>query len=127
MQNARKYEETNDLQKKDIASLIGEFPDIFDGLKKSGKVLDIGCGAGDVLVEMLSSNFHTTVGIDISESAIKYARKKYGSESSIKFFEMDISEKVLNSDLRAAKGILDFQSFDLVTSFYCLHWVGNQR
>lgn len=127
MQNARKYEETNGQQKRDIALLVDEFPYIFDGLKNCGKVLDIGCGAGDVLVEMLSSNFHTTVGVDISESAIVYARKKYASESSIKFFEMDISKKLQNSDFQAAKGFLDLQSFDLVTSFFCLHWVGNQR
>ena len=49
--------------------------------------LDIGCGNG-FLTKKISVNFRYTIGIDISKSAIKQAKKKYLGD--IKFFNTDI-------------------------------------
>lgn len=43
---------------------------------KGGRILEIGCGFGDLLV-FLQDSFHT-VGVDVSSDAIKIARKKLG-------------------------------------------------
>jgi len=82
-------------------------------LKKIGrteKVLDIGCHSGDLsqrIGELLGAN---VTAIDISESAINYARKKY---PQINFDVADITEyKTLPKD-----------KFDLVTAFDVLEHI----
>jgi 2-polyprenyl-3-methyl-5-hydroxy-6-metoxy-1,4-benzoquinol methylase len=45
------------------------------GLIKKGKALDICCGAGTNTVYLAKQGFEVT-GIDISQTAIKYAKKK---------------------------------------------------
>lgn len=127
MQNADIYVKTNSLQKRDASLLLEEFSDVFKGLKSHGKVLDIGCGTADILVELFSPLFKTTVGIDISDDAIAFATEKYRLNNALKFFKMDISQDVAFNKLCAATDYLELGSFDLLTSLFCLHWVGNLR
>lgn len=129
MQNAKVYSETNCLQKSKAAHFLEEFEDVFRGLKHCGKVLDVGCGEGEVLVNIFSPLFKTTIGIDISNDAIKFASTKYKSNQSVHFLTLDISREITHNDTLSGPELeyLKVGSFDLVTSFYTLQWVGNQR
>lgn len=42
----------------------------------SPKILEVGCGAGDLLVDLASRGYRNVVGIDISPAAIRRARSK---------------------------------------------------
>jgi juvenile hormone acid methyltransferase len=92
----------------------------FDGLDN---LLDIGTGTGDVLVDFIlpkmPRNFHKIVGVDVSNEMLECARENFGSEF-IEFHQLDISAI-------SACRYLDNQQFDNITSFYCLHWIQNQK
>lgn len=136
MNNAKLYHKSNSLQTRDAKEVMLEFSHLFDQkLEESdATLLDIGCGAGDVLVEVilpkLQSNFDEVVGIDISKEMIKYASEKYRSKF-LKFFKVDIESDFLGSKsgnkTARAVGHLKPESFNFITSFYCLHWIQNQR
>jgi SAM-dependent methyltransferase len=49
----------------------------------SSTVLDIGCGTGAALRYMKA--YKTYVGIDVDESAIRFARRKHGHEPNVSF------------------------------------------
>ncbi len=78
-------------------------------------VLDIGCGNGwatKAIFDKVPDG--SALGIDLSENMIGYAQEKFADER-------------LSFD---ATGVLELdmtQQFDLVTSFACLHWVGDQK
>lgn len=81
------------------SSYAKQFSDLFDNdktdevfiykflklVKKSGKVLDIGCGSGKDLRKIQERGFQTC-GIDTSEKMLSIARKK---SPNTKFFKMD--------------------------------------
>ena len=80
-------------------------------------IIDIGTGCGRVLVEIFMTesklNFSKVVGIDKSQAMVDLAVKNYGDDY-ILFYLMDIEIKVPK--------LLEFPKFDIVSSFYCLHW-----
>lgn len=98
--------------------VISEILSEFKG--KSGKILDIGCGCGDVTIEcvlpILSSKFERLIGVDISENMINHARQKY-SLPKIEFKQFDIAE----DDCK------HLPRFDHIVSFNCFNWIENQR
>ncbi|CAG9806042.1 unnamed protein product [Chironomus riparius] len=120
MNRAQVYAETNSQQ---IAGAL-KFFDIFgDFLKfkfqtKKINLLDIGSGCGKVLSEITFNrsklNFSKIIGIDKSNEMLKFAVKNYENDL-ISFCLMDIEEEIPK--------ILRDQQFDMVTSFYCLHWI----
>jgi SAM-dependent methyltransferase len=59
------------------------------------RVLDLGCGAGHTLAALRPSY---GVGVDVSPSAVRDARARYGSET-LRFFEGDVAEADLLSRL----------------------------
>jgi SAM-dependent methyltransferase len=59
------------------------------------RVLDLGCGAGHTLAALRPSY---GVGVDVSPSAVRDARARYGSET-LRFFEGDVAEAGLLSRL----------------------------
>jgi ubiquinone/menaquinone biosynthesis C-methylase UbiE len=73
------------------------------------KVVDLGCGTGDVL-EHLPSNVRY-VGIDISEDYVELARRRFGDRgvflvgTARTFLERDDSE-LMNADLMVCNGVL---------------------
>lgn len=122
MNNANLYKKSNVLQKRDAKSVTDEFANLFnwrwDG---SDALLDIGCGAGDVLFELVLPKIPINtkaVGVDISKEMIKYANENYSNEY-LKFFKVDIEDSKLSP--------LQPSSFNFITSFYALHWIQNQR
>jgi ubiquinone/menaquinone biosynthesis C-methylase UbiE len=79
-------------------------------------VLDIGCGDG-AITHVIAKKYipkGKVIGIDLSEDMIKIAKKEY-KEPNLDF--KNISATEINAT----------NSFDLVTSFYCLHWIKNQQ
>jgi juvenile hormone-III synthase len=132
MNNAKLYQKTNSVQRRDAKKIIEEFSALFDQ-RKNAKLLDVGCGSGDVLVEILfpylENSFDQVVGSDISQEMVKHAWDKYRNKSKhLKFQRMDIE-----SDFLSSKSLLQGneewkkETFDIITSFYCLHWIQDQR
>ena len=97
----------------------GKAPSIIDGMKlidvlspKEGdKVLDIGCGTGEltrVLAERVGPE-GKVVGVDPDKERVKFANKKYGT-SNLEFLEGDSENFPENH-------------YDIVYSNYVLQWV----
>lgn len=89
---------------------------VISGLKIEGNecILDIGCGDGKITSKLASLIPQGQVlGIDSSKEMIDFSRKKFplSSYSNLKFENLDVLDLKFES------------SFDLVTSFACLHWV----
>ncbi|XP_067623344.1 juvenile hormone acid O-methyltransferase isoform X2 [Eurosta solidaginis] len=86
-------------------------------------LIDIGSGPGNVLMEfvypMLPPQFDAVLATDVSERMVDFARKSYGDCERAHFETLDITCAQLPARLSG--------QFDHVTSFYCLHWVQNQR
>lgn len=108
-------DEDEELQSGVISEMSGETP----------RLLDIGTGSGDVLVDFVLPLFASDVqlvGSDISEEMVQFGRDYY----------RDLVEKVTFERLNIASDIQGFLKsqngalFDHVTSFYCLHWVQDQ-
>ncbi len=70
-------------------------------------VLDFGCGSGYGCA-LLSEHAETVVGIDLSKTAIQFARQRYGNHGT-QFFEADLEQ-------REALEFLE-RKFDVIISF----------
>lgn len=85
---------------------------------KEIEVLDIGSGCGQIFNEVFvpksGLKLSKVIGVDMSEEMVKFANENYGSDS-MSFFVMDASKEV-PENLKKFK-------FDLVTSFFCMHWI----
>lgn len=132
MNNAKLYNKSNSLQKKDAQEIMDEFSHLLEE-NSNVTLLDIGCGAGDVLVDVIlpkfQNKFISVVGVDISKEMIKYASEKYRNKF-LKFLKVDIESDFLSSKTLKTTpnmGQLKPESFSFITSFYCLHWIQNQR
>jgi len=82
-------------------------------LPKSGKVLELGCGAGDVSLLFAQRGYETN-GIDISPTAIEWAKEKAAKAGVKANFEVG---DVTNLG-RWGDGI-----FDIVVDGHCLHCI----
>lgn len=80
------------------------------------RVLDLGCGAGEITSEIASKAIHgDVIGIDLSKEMIAIASENHQSINNLRFLISDI---------------LDFTSkeqFDLITSFNALHWIRDHQ
>ncbi|CAN8019078.1 unnamed protein product [Ixodes persulcatus] len=87
------------------------------------QVLDIGCGIGDFTRDVLLPWSHPCrklVGIDISPSMLNYAKRHYGHP--------DICYDVLDAASSDVSAFLKkYGRFDRIYSFYCLHWIRDQK
>lgn len=124
MHKAALYQRSNGLQRRDAQQVLDEFSQVLhwrsDGCDS---LLDIGCGSGDVTIDfilpIMPLNFSRMVGADLSEQMLLHAREHY-PHPKITFDKIDIE-----SDLE--KYMRNVEPFDHITSFYCLHWVQNQK
>lgn len=143
MNKADLYNRSNILQRRDAKLVIEEFGHLLcscgsAGLESSdeelsdrtkcqekgretSRLLDIGTGSGDVLVDFVLPNFHNDylLGTDISEEMVRYAKESYADLEDVEFSQLDIV-----GDVEAF--LRNHSPFDHVTSFYCLHWIQNQ-
>lgn len=125
-QNGALYQRSNGVQRRDAKQVLDEFAPLFrwrsDG---QDSLLDIGCGTGDVTIDyvlpLMPVRFARLVGADVSDGMLAHARATF-QRSRISFQKLDIGGK---TDGLIGGGGED--PFDHITSFYCLHWVQDQR
>ncbi|SRR5579883_2204006 len=79
-------------------------------------VLDVGCGDGKItaIISTLVPN-GKVIGIDSSQQMIDFAREEFGNKYKNLFFSVCRAENISFEN-----------SFDLIVSFACLHWVEDQ-
>ncbi|XP_014294728.1 juvenile hormone acid O-methyltransferase isoform X2 [Halyomorpha halys] len=86
------------------------------------RVLDIGCGPGDVTNDVLLPFLprdSTLVGCDVSEAMLKNCNR-YKINGRLMFKKLDIQQKWLNNGW-------ENEAFNKIFSFYCLHWITDHR
>jgi 2-polyprenyl-3-methyl-5-hydroxy-6-metoxy-1,4-benzoquinol methylase len=98
-----------------IAATLTELAREFDSphTPKSGDLLEMGCGAGDLSLFLASRGYNVT-GVDISPFAIEWAREKTA--------EAGIQASFHVGDVRDLAAFAD-ASFDLVLDGQCLHCI----
>lgn len=122
MNNASLYSTSNSLQKNDAIYVIENY---FHLLKwgNNENILDVGSGDGGVTLELLlpklPNNFNQLVGTDLCEEMVTFAKKQAAHNSKINFLKMDIGSVEVSVDF--------YEYFNHIFSFYCLHWVADQR
>lgn len=123
---AKPYEQTNHVQRYDAQQIMKEFLRIFRWrLDGKDSLLDVGTGSGDVLMDILRPslprNFRKIVGSDFSAEMIEHcnAVHKFRHVDKVDFKILDIETERLPKEF--------INEYDHVTSFYCLHWIKNQR
>ncbi|XP_039431001.1 juvenile hormone acid O-methyltransferase-like [Culex pipiens pallens] len=124
MNNADLYAKSHTIQFEVNAEILQQFDYLvnWDKFVKI-KLLDIGCGDGDFLVNVLLKKLDNrceVLGVDIFQDMVDIAAKKFGSMPNVKFTKFDITAIDLSELLKSGP-------FNLITSFVCLNWVRNQR
>lgn len=130
--NPTLYDRSNFLQVRDGAQMIARIKSDF-AEKAIDTVLDIGCGTGN-LTELINRKLKPkrTIAFDLAPSMIDFARNRrrpslVGGEEEkevyqegVKYYEGSSCEAF---DKLAKKLNLKPSSVDVITSFYCIHWV----
>ncbi|MCL1124975.1 class I SAM-dependent methyltransferase [Shewanella surugensis] len=108
---AQEYANVSDMQWRQAMEAIGRCD--YTG---ADSILDVGCGDGKIpryLAEHLEHG--NIIGIDLTKDMIRYARKEHAYQANLFFEQMSADE------------IQFKQRFDIIFSFSCLHWVGEQQ
>lgn len=124
MNDAILYAKSNSVQRITTKKVFAEFAPLLKWRKDGcDSILDIGCGTGDATIEiilpLLPLSFSRLLGCNISDEMIKYAQQHYGHPKVV-FDKLDISGQI-------DEFLTKFGSFDHIVSFFCLHWVRNQK
>lgn len=123
MEQVTLYSESHELQRTDALYVLENyFRFVKWDSETHSKILDIGCGDGDVtfhlLLPKIPRNFKQFVATDVSDEMLNFARQKC-KDSRICFRKLDISSKDVSNNFE--------KEFHHIFSFYCLHWVQNHR
>lgn len=92
--------------------------------KKNGPitVLDMGSGSGDVTMEILypklPKNLNQLVGVDISKPMVDYSTSN-NTNPKIRYELMNVAGAEVPNKFE--------QAFDYVFSFFCFHWISDQK
>lgn len=91
-----------------------------DGLDS---LLDIGCAGGDItndcIMPILPKNFTRLVGVDVSESMVRFANDNFAT-SKVSFEKLDIGGDI-------SEFLKKHEPFDHVVSLLCLHLIPDQK
>ena len=93
----------------------------FLNIKDDTRILDVGCGPGDIAAEIfipklnIPPNYY--IGVDISENNIANAKKKNEGNPNMAFHQMDFNH--LNAEI--------LKPVQTVISSNALHWVETPR
>lgn len=122
MNNAKLYQKKKGLQNSDSVYVIENFSKYLKWKACKETILDVGCGDGQTLCEVLlpkiSNKVDKIFGTDCSIEMLEFARDEYGCRQVV-FEELDIGAAHI------PEKFLD--RFDHIFSFFCLHWVVKQR
>jgi len=88
---------------------------------QSGSVLELGCGAGDVVL-LFADRGYAVSGIDISPTAIEWAREKAESSPSTMLGVKKLKAEFAVGDVTDL-GHWDDETFDVVIDGHCLHCI----
>ena len=116
-----RYSKTQDSHVVINTNAANEFAKFYGPLDENDKVLDIGSGSGETTAMMAEGDLGNLgspgllVGSDLSSEMVNHCRKKYNVEN-LTFEKLDVTKGEEFSQNKS-------DSFSLVTSFYCLHWV----
>jgi len=106
-------------------SAANDFVEKYSSLGSEDSLLDFGCGTGETTIAMAQGvlgklgNPGKVLGVDISDDMVSHCSNHYNGQENLSFETLDVSN---GADFRQAKE----SSFNMVTSFSCLHWVPNQ-
>jgi ubiquinone/menaquinone biosynthesis C-methylase UbiE len=80
------------------------------------KVLDIGCGTGDVIEQLMKYDEPSITGIDISNETIEYAERRFASQEKVRLITVGLEN-------------MDFpeSSFDLIIGVNVLQHLTDER
>jgi juvenile hormone acid methyltransferase len=123
MNNVKLYSSCHGPQARDATKVLSEYINRMSW-KTGDRVLDVGCGPGgvttQVLMPRLPADFGLLIGADISADMIQYASNTY-KHSKLKFIQFDLVKDIENTSQLQPSG------FDKIFSFFCLHWIPDQR
>lgn len=123
MDNPKLYSTQNSLQTTDNIHVIYKYLSLMQWGDQDGLVvLDVGCGEGrttaDILLPKLPPTVSKVIGCDLSEKMIQFAKERYSS-TKLEFCNLDIGDSSACQSLSS--------NFDRIFSFYCFHWIPDQR
>jgi len=121
MFNADDYHSLSDLAIQDFTNWTKDFKS-FLKVGKSGRIIDVGCGPGNLTSLMpgiIDSPEATIVGADISNLMIDYARKNYSSDK--------VSFSAMNVESENLWDTWERESYDVFLSHYCFQWIKNKE
>ncbi|XP_067010242.2 juvenile hormone acid O-methyltransferase isoform X2 [Anabrus simplex] len=126
MKRAALYSSASGLQRKDAAEVLEEYMARINW-SNGDTVLDVGCGSGDVTASLLLPGLpHTcqrVLGVDVSHDMVQYAACTH-QYPRLHFIQGDIAmEHLKRSELWREAG----PGFHKIFSFFCLHWIQEQR
>lgn len=92
----------------------------------SDTILDIGCGPGNITVDVFLNHFNgkfsKAYGTDISRKMIEFAAEKYSDRKDVQFLQMDICKEEEVDGFLGKHGHLDH-----VVSSFVVHWMLDQE
>lgn len=117
------YSDSHEIQKTDAAYVLQNyFRFVRWSADEDSTVLDVGCGDGDVtvhlLLPLLAKRSNKLIAADVSEEMLKFAKARC-QNNKVTFIKLDIADDDVPDDYKL--------NFDHIFSFYCLHWVQDQR
>jgi juvenile hormone acid methyltransferase len=123
MNDPKLYDLYHGAQARDVTIVLSEYIKRMSW-KTGDRVLDVGCGPGgvttQVLMPRLPADFGLLIGADLSADMIQYASNNY-THPKLKFTQFDLAKDIDKTSQ------LQPSSFDKIFSFYCLHWIPDQR
>jgi len=137
MHKANLYARYNGLQRRDADAILAEFVPLMEWRADGQEVLlDVGCGPGDVTATVLLPHVekvvHQVVGADVSHAMVRHAGDRYAG-GPLAFAHLDIADPVLDPSILDPSIVAHLNNddsshgFHKIFSFYCLHWVQEQR
>lgn len=89
------YKSWNKFKGDNIPSSLDLAPDIYDFLKTSDRIIDLGCGFGKTCFDLFGQGFSHVTGVDVNISGIDYAKSRAdmeGVRDSISFSVQDVTK-----------------------------------